>query len=175
LQRYQDRLPALASDVRKTEKSIADAKLQLFRLRDAKAHPNSSSNIVGTGPGGAVTEADRIKARARVRMQARAAELAGRPPPATEDDGSAQRRLEQETSKVKSEQERNESMTRDVEDSVKDFTSTLEDGLQDQGDSATQEHERRRWEEGLGVEDEVKELIFDLQRNSRTAKVRKEE
>lgn len=175
LQRYQDRLPALASDVRKIERSIADARMQLFRLRDAKAHPNSASNIVGTGPGGAVTEADRIKARARARMQARAAELAGRPAPVSDDDGSAQARLEQENSRIKLEQERHENMTRDVEDSVKDFTSGLEDGLRDQGESAGQEHERRRWEEALGVEDEIKELIFDLQRSSRTARVRKEE
>ncbi|KIX00525.1 uncharacterized protein Z518_10665 [Rhinocladiella mackenziei CBS 650.93] len=175
LQRYQDRLPALASDVRKIEKSIADAKLQLFRLKDAKAHPNSAANIVGTGPGGSVTEADRIKARARARMQARAAELAGRPVPAADDEAGAQRRIEQETSKIKSEQERHEAMTRDVEDSVKDFVTSLEDGLRDQGENATQEHERRRWEEALGVEDEIKELIFDLQRSSRTARVRKEE
>ncbi|EXJ96308.1 hypothetical protein A1O1_01434 [Capronia coronata CBS 617.96] len=175
LQRYQDRLPMLASNVRKVEKSIAEAKLQLFRLKDAKAHPNSTSNIVGTGPGGAVTEADRIKARARARMQARAAELAGRPVPAADDEGAAQRRLEQESSKIRSDQERHEAMTRDVEDSVKDFVSSLEDGLREQGESASQEHERRRWEEALGVEDEIKELIYDLQRSSRTARVRKEE
>jgi hypothetical protein len=175
LQRYQDRLPALASDVRKIEKSIAEAKMQLFRLKDAKAHPSSAANIVGTGPGGAVTESDRIKARARARMQARAAELAGRPAPAADDEAGAQRRVEQENSKIRAEQERHETMTRDVEDSVKDFVSSLEDGLRDQGESATQEHERRRWEEALGVEDEIKELIYDLQRSSRTAKVRKEE
>lgn len=175
LQKHQDRLPQLASDVRRMEKSISEAKLQLFRLKDAKAHPNSASNIAGTGPGGSVTEADRIKARARARMQARAAELSGRPAPAADDEAGAQRRIEQETAKVKAEQERNESMTREVEESVKDFVSGLEDGLRDQGESATQEHERRRWEEALGVEDEIKELIFDLQRGSRTAKVRKEE
>ena len=175
LQRYQDRLPALASDVRKIEKNISETKLQLFRLKDAKANPSSAANIVGTGPGGQVTEADRIKARARARMQARAAELAGRPAPAADDEGATQRRLEQENSKIRSEQERNEGMTRDVEDSVKDFVSGLEDGLRDQNETSSTEHERRRWEEALGVEDEVKELIFDLQRGSRTAKVRKEE
>jgi hypothetical protein len=175
LQQYQDRLPALASDVRKIEKSIAEAKMQLFRLKDAKANPSIAANIIGTGPGGAITEGDRIKARARARMQARAAELAGRPPPAGDDEAGAQRRVEQENSKIRSEQERNEAMTRDVEDSVKDFVSSLEDGLRDQGENTTQEHERRRWEEALGVEDEVKELIYDLQRSSRTAKVRKEE
>lgn len=174
LQQYQDRLPALASDVRRTEKNIADMHMQLFRIKDAKAHPNSLSNIVGTGPGGSVTEADKIKARARARMQARAAELAGRPAPA-QDDGSSEQRIAQEQSRVKSEQERNEGMARDVEESVRDFSGGLEEGLRDQGESASSEHEKRRWEEGLGVEDEVKELIFDLQRGSRTAKVRKEE
>ncbi|ERF71338.1 Actin cytoskeleton-regulatory complex protein pan1 [Endocarpon pusillum Z07020] len=175
LQRYQDRIPSLASDVRKLERSIVEAKLELFRCKDARAHPNAMANIVGTGPGGEVTEGDRIKARARARMQARAAELSGRPVPAADDEGAAQRRLEEESSRIRAEQERNERMARDVEDSVKDFASALEDGLRDQGESASQEHERRRWEEALGVENEVKDLIFDLQRGSRTARVRKDE
>jgi actin cytoskeleton-regulatory complex protein PAN1 len=175
LQKHQDRVPEVASRVRAVEKSIAEAKLQLFRLKDAKANPNGAANIVGTGPGGQVTEADRIKARARARMQARAAELAGRPAPAADDEGASQRRLEEEQSKIRADQQRNESMTRDVEDSVKDFATGLEQGLRVEGETAGSEHEKRRWEEGLGVEDEVKELIFDLQRSSRTAKVRKEE
>ncbi|RMZ79149.1 hypothetical protein DV738_g3516, partial [Chaetothyriales sp. CBS 135597] len=175
LQKHQDRLPEVASKVRKIEKDIAEARLQLFRLKDAKANPGGALSIIGTGPGGAVTEADRIKARARARMQARAAELAGRPAPVTDDEGAAQRRLHEETTKVRSEQERHEAMTRDVEDSVKDFVSSLEDGLREVVGNETQEHERRRWEEGLGVEDEVKELIYDLQRQSRTARVRKED
>lgn len=175
LQRYQDRIPALASDVRKIEKSIADARLELFRLKDAKAHPGGAANIIGTGPGGQVTEADRVKARARARMQARAAELAGRPVPQSEDEGASQRRLESERTNIRSEQERNEGMTRDVEDSVKDFVASLEDGLRDENENTTSEHERRRWEEALGVEDEIRDLIYDLQRSSRTARVRKEE
>ena len=174
LQKFSDRMPQLASDVRRMEKSISDAKLELFRLKDAKANPNSAANIVGTGPGGAITEGDRIKARARARMQARAAELSGRPAPAA-DDGSSVRRLEEETTKVRAEQTRNDRMASDMEESVKDFAVSLEEGLRDQSETPAQDHERRRWEEALGVEDEVKELIFDLQRNSRTARVRKEE
>jgi actin cytoskeleton-regulatory complex protein PAN1 len=173
LQRYQDRVPALASQVRAVEKSIADTKLQLFRLKDAKANPGSA--IAGTGPGGQVTEADRIKARARARMQARAAELAGRPAPVANDEGASQQRLEAEQSNIRAEQKRNEGMTQDVEESVRDFATGLEEGLKVEGETATSEHEKRRWEEGLGVEDEIKELIFDLQRSSRTAKVRQEE
>ncbi|PGH04746.1 actin cytoskeleton-regulatory complex protein PAN1 [Polytolypa hystricis UAMH7299] len=175
LQSFQDQLPELASNVRKTERLIADAKLELFRLKDAKAFPSSAAVIVGTGLGGAVTEADRIKARARARMQARAAELAGRPPPTADDDGSAARRLEEENASIKVERERNEAMTRDVEDSVKEFSRSLEDNLRDGDENSTREHERRRWEEALGVEDQIRDFIYDLQRSSRTAKVRKEE
>ncbi|KAI5282650.1 actin organization and endocytosis protein, partial [Ascosphaera acerosa] len=131
LQNVQDALPQLASDVRKTERQIAEAKLEIFRLKDAQAHPGSSLSIVGTGPGGAVTESDRIKARARARMQARAAELAGRPAPAGEDEAAAQRRLDEASVGITAERDRNEAMSRDVEDSVKDFARALEDGLKE--------------------------------------------
>lgn len=176
LQAYEDQVPQVASDVRRLEREIADAKLELFRLKDAKAHPGGASNVIGTGPGGTVTEADRIKARARARMQARAAELAGRPAPATEDDdGQAARRLEAESNNVKAERERNDTMTRDVEESVRDFAHSLEDSLREEGHNSTREHEKRRWEDALGVEDVIRDFIYDLSRNARTASIRKEE
>ena len=176
LQRLTDRLPELASQVRKTERSIADAKIELFRLRDAKAHPGSASTVVGTGPGGTVTEADRLKARAKAMMQQRSAALTGKAAPAGGDDpGAAARRLEEENSKAKAEKENNERMIKDVEDSVREFSQGLEDTLAQGSEDSTSEHERRRWEDGLGVEDEVRDFIFDLQRSSRSAKVRREE
>lgn len=175
LQTYQDQIPEVASNVRKIEKALAEAKLELFRLKDAKVNPNSAMNIIGTGPGGAITESDRIKARARARMQARAAELAGRPVPASDDEGASARRLEEENVRVKGERERNEAMTRDVEDSVNEFSRSLEDSLKDGTENSSREHERRRWEDALGVEDTIKDFIYDLQRGSRTAKIRKEE
>ena len=176
LQKLTDRLPELASQVRRTERSISDAKIELFRLTDAKAHPGSASTIVGTGPGGAVTEADRLKARAKAMMQQRSAALTGKGALATGDDsGAAARRLEEENSKTKAERETNESMIKDVEDSVRDYSRSLEDTLMQDGEDASSEHERRRWEDGLGVEDEVRDFIFDLQRGSRSAKIRREE
>ena len=176
LQSLTDRLPELASNVRRVEREIADAKLELFRLKDAKAHPNSAAAIVGTGPGGSVTEADRLKARAKAMMQQRSAALTGRPIPSGGDDaGAAAKRLEEESSRVRTERENNERMIRDVEDSVNEYGKGLIDSLKEGGHDATSEHERRRWEDGLGVEDEVKDFIFDLQRSSRAARVRKEE
>ncbi|KAF2015873.1 hypothetical protein BU24DRAFT_391177 [Aaosphaeria arxii CBS 175.79] len=175
LQKLTDRLPELASSVRRAEREIADAQLELFRLKDAKAHPGSASTIVGTGPGGAVTEADRLKARAKAMMQARSAALTGKPVPASDDTGAAAERLEKETSRIRSERESNEHMIRDVEDSVREYTSGLEASLKEGGHDSTSEHERRRWEDGLGVEDEVKDFIFDLQRSSRASRIRKED
>ncbi|KAI5860558.1 hypothetical protein GGS23DRAFT_580609 [Durotheca rogersii] len=172
LQNLTDKIPELASQVRKTEKAISDAKLELFRLRDAKAHPGSASNIIGTGPGGSITESDRLKARAKAMMQQRTAALTGKKIDAGGDDGDAQKRLEEESLKIRTEKENNERMVRDVEESVREFSRGIEDNLKEGGQSSADEHERRRWEDALGVEDEVRDFIFDLQRSSRAARVR---
>lgn len=175
LRGLQDRLPELASHVRRCERAIADAQLELFRLRDAKANPSSAAAVVGTGPGGAVTESDRLKARARAMMQQRSAALTGKKVEAADDGTAAAGRLEEETKRVSREREDNETMVKDVEESVTEYTKGLESSLKEGGETKSDEHERRRWEDALGVEDEVKDFIFDLQRSSRTARVRSEE
>lgn len=175
LQNFTDKIPDLASQVRKTEKAIADARLELFRLKDAKAHPGSASTIVGTGPGGAITESDRLKARAKAMMQQRTAALTGKKVETGVDDEDAPKRLEEENLKIRTEKENNERMVRDVEDSVREFAKGLEDALKEGAPSASNEHEKRRWEDALGVEDEVRDFIFDLQRESRAARVRNQD
>ncbi|KAI1344102.1 hypothetical protein F5Y15DRAFT_365501 [Xylariaceae sp. FL0016] len=175
LQNLTDKIPQLASEVRKTEKAIADARLELFRLKDAKAHPGSAANIIGTGPGGTVTESDRLKARAKAMMQQRTAALTGKKVDAGLDDSDAPKRLEEENIKIRTEKENNERMVRDIEDSVRDFSRGIEDNLKDGGQSSANEHEKRRWEDALGVEDEVRDFIFDLQRSSRAARIRNQD
>ena len=172
LQNMQDKIPDIASRVRKTEKAIMDAKLELFRLKDAKANPNSANAIVGTGPGGAVTESDRLKARAKAMMQQRTAALTGKKIDTSFDDGDSSKRLEEETIKAKNEKEGNERMVHDVEESVRDFSRGIEDSLKEGTRDESNQHEKRRWEDALGVEDEVRDFIFDLQRESRSARVR---
>lgn len=172
LQNLTDKVPELASQVRRTEKAIMEARLELFRLKDAKANPSTAAAIVGTGPGGTVTEADRLKARAKAMMQQRTAALTGKKVDVGTEDLDAPKRLEEETIKVKNEKEGNERMVRDVEESVRDFARGIEDSLKDGGRDSTSEHEKRRWEDALGVEDEVRDFIFDLQRESRSARLR---
>ncbi|KAF5005853.1 hypothetical protein FDECE_7738, partial [Fusarium decemcellulare] len=172
LQTLTDKVPELASQVRRTEKAIMEARLELFRIKDAKAHPGSGTPIVGTGPGGTVTESDRLKARAKAMMQQRTAALTGKKIDVGTEDVDAPKRLEEETIKVKNEKEGNERMVRDVEESVRDFAHGIEDSLKEGSRDSTSEHEKRRWEDALGVEDEVRDFIFDLQRESRAARVR---
>ena len=91
-------------------------------------------------------------------MQARSAALTGKPAPAAAsgDDGAgAAKRLEDESNRVRLEREENERMVRDVEDSVTEFSRTIESSLKEGSEDAATEHERRRWEDGLGVEDEI--------------------
>ncbi|KAI1867003.1 hypothetical protein JX265_007579 [Neoarthrinium moseri] len=172
LQNLTDKIPQVASEVRRVEKAIADAKLELFRLKDAKAHPGSASNIVGTGPGGSITESDRLKARAKAMMQQRTAALTGKKIDVGTEDLDAPKRLEEENIKVRNEKENNERMVRDVEDSVGEFARGIEDTLKEGTKTSANEHEKRRWEDALGVEDEVRDFIFDLQRSSRAARIR---
>ena len=161
--------------MRRTEKAIVDTRLELFRLKDAKAYPSSAASIVGTGPGGSVTESDRLKARAKAMMQQRSAALAGKQVSSDSDDSAAAtKRFEDESSKTRSEKDNNDRMVRDIEESVGTYSKSIDDSLRDdQGESSG--HERRRWEDGLGVEDEVKDFIYDLQRSSRAARVRRDE
>lgn len=172
LQKLTDKIPELASQVRKTERAIMEARLELFRLKDAKAHPGSGTPIIGTGPGGAVTESDRLKARAKAMMQQRTAALTGKKIDIGTEDVDAPKRLEEESIKVRNEKEGNERMVQDVEESVRDFSRGIEDSLKEGSKDNTSEHEKRRWEDGLGVEDEVRDFIFDLQRESRATRVR---
>lgn len=175
LQKLTDKVPELASEVRRTEKAIMEARLELFRLKDAKAHPGSATAIVGSGPGGTVTESDRLKARAKAMMQQRTAALTGKKINIEAEDLDAPKRLEAETIEAKKERENNESMVRGVEEGVSEFARSIEDSLKEGGTDNNSEHERRRWEDGLGVEDEVRDFIYDLQRDSRAARLRNQD
>jgi hypothetical protein len=174
LQTLNDRLPDLASQIRRCEKAIADAQVELFRLKDAREHPGAAQ-IVGTGPGGAVTEGDRLRARAKALMQQRSAALSGRPAPVGDDPSAAAARLDAENSRVQMEREKNERMVKDVEESVSSFGKSLEDSLKEGAPNSAAEHEKRRWEDALGVEDDVRDFIYELQRQSQSTRSRRPE
>ncbi|KAK9479569.1 hypothetical protein V1514DRAFT_328281 [Lipomyces japonicus] len=165
LQYLTDRLPVLIGRARNIGTKIADAKLELFRINDAKAHPGQQ--VVGTGPGGRVTEADKRKAKSMAILQARMAALTGKPVPATggDDSSAAEMRLAEVSDRIRIEKDGNEQMVRDVEDSVQQVQDSLSGLLRENKEDFHRERERQQWEDGIGTEDEVKGLIEDLGRS----------
>lgn len=170
LQYMLDRLPTLISSVRSTCNKLADAKVELFALRDAKAHPGQ--RLLGTGPGGIVTESDRRKAKSLAILQARMAALTGKPAPVTageDEEQAAEARQAEESDRVRVEKETSERMIIEVDEGVNQLRDSLEQMLRDDEVDVKKDREWRRWEEGVGVEDEVRDFIYELQRKSRLA------
>ncbi|KAK9461871.1 uncharacterized protein V1516DRAFT_673201 [Lipomyces oligophaga] len=169
IQFLTDRLPVLVGRARGLGNKIADAKLELFRLRDSKAHPGSQ--IIGTGPGGRVTEADRRKARSLALLQARMAALTGQASPeaasVADDEHGAELRLATESTKINEEKAGNEKMIRDVEDGVREVQESIESRLRESREDFKVSRERQMFEEGVGLEDEVGELVRELVRRQR--------
>lgn len=171
LQFLTDRLPVLVGRARGIGNKIADAKLELFRLKDVKAHPGST--IIGTGPGGRVTDADRRKAKSLAILQSRMAMLTGKPADAginADDEHGAELRVAEESTKVYNEKEQNEKMIRDVEEGVRAVQESIEGMLRESRADFKITRERQMFEEGVGTEDEVRDLIVELNRRSRSVK-----
>ncbi|BFZ57822.1 actin organization and endocytosis protein [Savitreella phatthalungensis] len=167
LQTLVDQLPQIAAQVRATERRIQEVQLDIFNINDRKSNPGASS-IVGTGPGGQVTEADRRKAKTRAMMEARMAALTGKPAPkANEDDfEAATRRQQEKLAELNKTRENNEQMIKDIEESAESLRADIETALGAVAASTRGEHERRRWQDAVGVEPEVRDFIRELNRGS---------
>lgn len=165
-----DRLPQLASNVRRIEDKIANAKMELFRLKNP-------TTLVGTGPNGAITESDRIKARSKAKLQARMAALTGKgttPGADASEEEDYEHRLLTHTSEVERSKAQNYEMIHDIEDSVKSLQRDLSSKLRETQEEVSEDRQRRRWEEAVGVEDDVRQFIYSLRstRSSRPAESR---
>ncbi|CAG8763608.1 3590_t:CDS:1, partial [Funneliformis caledonium] len=169
-------VPDLISRVRETDNKIADAKLELFKLREGNGG-ESNLNIIGTGPGGTITESDRIKAKAQAMLQARMAAITGKPANLGGGSGSDPRRLEEETNRINSEKAEREYKIAEIERNISKLQDSViiisrdREEIEDQyrkleRNKRDREVEVRKWEDGIGVEDEVRKFIQDLKRDS---------
>lgn len=162
LNSQKDKLPQLTHAVRKVEDEIAHLKLELVRVRAEKENPGST--IVGTGPNGAITEADRRKARSRAMLKARMASLTGKAAPDANSFEDFESKYMEESEKVKKERQQVEQTMVDIEDSSDQISKELESSLRDSRDDIHNERDKNRWEEAIGVEDIVKDFIYSLRR-----------
>lgn len=165
----RSKISKLAEAMRATESEIASLKLQLFRANAEKANPGST--IIGTGPGGAITDSDRRKAKSRALLKARMASLTGK--------GSAESSMSfeefeaafaKESENISKDKEQLDQTMRDIEESSAQIVRDAEGSLRGNGPSLADfgetnpDREVNRWEEAIGVEDDVKDLIYSLKR-----------
>ncbi|KAG0052999.1 actin organization and endocytosis protein [Gryganskiella cystojenkinii] len=158
---------ALASNVRETDKSLEESRLELAKLK-AGGSSGGDANVVGTGPGGSITAEDRMKARIALMKAQRMAALTGKPIPSAaqagiDPDQAARIRAERDVN------EQNvgevEAAVRRLEDSMRQLERDLDTQARTQGDGRS-EADRRKWEEGAGVESEITRLFLQQIRAS---------
>ncbi|CAG8733660.1 17377_t:CDS:2, partial [Racocetra persica] len=162
--------------VRETNNKLADAKLELFKLRDER---EGGSKIIGTGPGGAITEADKIKAKAQAMLQDHVVRMTGKSINFGSDlpDSSASRRYEEEVIRVNTEKEIREQSVADIERTISRIQDSImriarereeiEDKLRRiEGNTRSSDSDARKWEDGTSVGEEVRKFIDELKRDA---------
>lgn len=172
LQGLVDKLPEVASQVRSVERRIQEASLAKWSKEDQKLHPGAMS-IVGTGPGGQVTEADKRRAKTKAMMAARTAALTGKALSSTDDNQveAASQRQAKKVDELSRTREGNEQMIRDIEESAQSLQADIKSALNASRAVAASEHERRRWNDAVGVEPEVRDLIKDLKQHKSASQI----
>ncbi|KAG0347724.1 actin organization and endocytosis protein [Podila minutissima] len=144
----------LSAKVRETDKSLEESRLELAKLKCGGAS-GGDANVVGTGPGGAVTAEDRMKAKIALMKAQRMAALTGKPIPSAAQSGIDP----DQAARIRAERDVNEQNVSEIENAVRRLEDTmrqLERSLDNnaRGDSRT-ENDRRKWEEGAGVESDI--------------------
>lgn len=169
---------ALVRQLRETEQDLADKKTALAKAKQQKNSTTSGSpelEIVGTGPGGAVTEQDRIKAKAKAMVAARLGKV--KQPAAIAASGPS---LDEELQAI--EQEKEDFMAH--AESVAASLQTLEDsvnaihmemsmiGMDIRKHEQDQKklEERRRFEAGERVAADLKAFVQQLAFETATAR-----
>lgn len=165
LAELKNKIPSLVQNVKSIENEIVQFKLQLFKAKAEHEHPGST--ITGTGPNGTITDSDRRKAKNRALLKARMASLTGKASSDTVYDFEAfENSFNAEINRLTREKETVETTMRDIEESSAQISREVEASLH--GSSYSEENnpdrEYNRFEEAIGVEDDVKDLIYSLRR-----------
>ena len=152
VQQLTDNAPYLIGEILSMEKAIQALKLELFRL-------NNPSALIGTGPNGEITDADRRKAKSKLLLAQKMAKLTGKPiDPNLEKLAEDATSLSTEAVKIQEESSKNQQMIRDVESSIKDISSSVLKELKVNVDN----DEYKKWVLGVGVHPEVQQIVKEF-------------
>lgn len=164
LNNQTDMLPQLTSSIRRLDAEIAAAKMELFRQDYEKQHPGST--FTGSGPGGKITDQDRRRAKSKAMLGARMAQMTGKSSPSSSasDQEAFERAYIEQSNALEEERDQNVRMFTDIESSINDIKDDLERSLRETKDDVDADRNRRRWEDAVGVEQEVRDFIYSLGR-----------
>ncbi|KAK9667563.1 actin organization and endocytosis protein, partial [Basidiobolus ranarum] len=174
-------LPSLTKKVHALDEKLAESRLELFKVTDAKIHKTAApkTNLANLFPFKAsgsnenLTEADKLKQKAAEmlaqRMQALTkADVSANDPSAIE----AKKRLDAETEKINKEKKANERYIREAEDSIRQLQESIRDIIQRDSKSNEKtshkapkddyEKEKKKWDSRFGLEAEIKKFLDEL-------------
>lgn len=148
-------VPLLLNEISQIDNEITRLKLELYKIKNP-------SFILGSGPDGQITEADRRKAKSKSLLAAKMAKLTGKPiDPEVQNWSDEQGKIDEEATRIQDENKKNQQIIRDVESSIKDISSNVMNSFSSQVD-----HEAyKKWELGVGVQPEVQEFIKSFRLN----------
>ncbi|ODQ80147.1 hypothetical protein BABINDRAFT_171183 [Babjeviella inositovora NRRL Y-12698] len=153
-----DRVPQLLQQISQIDSQMTQAKIELYRIQLSKSHPGVS--IVGTGPNGTITDADRRRAKSKALLAQRMAALTGKK--LAEDAVSVEEieaKLQQEAESIQRENGIEQGIITDIEKGIRDLKEGVERELHTSDVSAAG---AEKWERGVGVHAEVNEFIANL-------------
>ncbi|ORY95760.1 hypothetical protein BCR43DRAFT_459661 [Syncephalastrum racemosum] len=166
---------ALVRQLRETEQDLADKKAALAKAKQQKNTGSPELEIVGTGPGGAVTEQDRIKAKAKAMVAARLGKV--KQPTATTTSGPSLdeelKAIEQEKQDFMAHAESMAASLQTLEDSVNAIhmeMSMIGMDIRKHEQDQKKLEERRRFEAGERVAADLKVFVQQLAFETATAR-----
>lgn len=151
------RVPELIHEISRTNNEITNAQIELYKIKNP-------SSIIGSGPNGEVTDADKRKAKNKALLNQRMAALTGKPVAEVVDYDDQQKLFETEVSKIRQSNKDNQEIILDIERTIKDLAKGAEASLTGSIDS----NNYKKFELGIGVDSEVADLIKDLRISSST-------
>ncbi len=177
LNKLIDKVPNLVSSIKKIEDEISKSKIELIRIKLQKENGISSDlNILGTGPNGEITASDRRRAKSKALLKSRMAALTGKTVNNDNNEGDLENyesKLLIETKKINNDKENQLLNISSIEEIINDFEKNISNNLNliknnsnSNNSSRDDERDRRRWEDAIGVEPEVKDFISTLSRAS---------
>jgi hypothetical protein len=155
LSNLTSRVPELIREISRIDNEITNSRIELYKIK----HPSS---IIGSGPNGEVTEADKRKAKNKALLNQRMAALTGKAVADSVDFDQEQKQFEAEVSQIRQSNKETQEIIYDIEKTIKDLSEAAQRTLNSNIDST----EYKKFELGLGVDNEVAELIKGLRISS---------